>query len=48
LAQHDYETDSRAEKLIESLCESLDALRTEHREMRAQLADLKDALATNS
>jgi uncharacterized membrane protein len=44
LAQHDFETDSRAEQLIESLCESLDALRAEHREMRAQLAEVQGVL----
>ena len=44
LAQHDYETDSRAEKLIESLCDSLDQLRSDHKEMHAQMIELKQAL----
>ncbi len=44
LAQHDYETDSRAERLIESLCESLDQLRADHKEMHEQIIELKEAL----
>jgi uncharacterized membrane protein len=44
LAQHDYQTDSRAEKLIESLCESLDQLRVDHREMHEQMIQLREAL----
>lgn len=44
LARHDYETDSRAESLIEALCENLDALRVEHQQMRDQLTALSERL----
>jgi len=44
LAQHDFETDKRAEVLIESLCQNLDQLRADHREMHDQLMELKAAL----
>jgi uncharacterized membrane protein len=44
LAQHDYETDSRAEHLIETLCQSLDQLRADHREMHDQLIQLRATL----
>jgi uncharacterized membrane protein len=44
LAQHDYDTDNRAERLIESLCESLDQLRVDHKAMHAQMIELKEAL----
>jgi uncharacterized membrane protein len=44
LAQHDFDTDSRAEKLIETLHESLDALRSEHRAMSQQLTELRQSL----
>ena len=37
LAEHDYETDSRAEQLIETLTRNLAELHEEHRAMRAQL-----------
>ncbi len=37
LAEHDYETDSRAEQLIEKLTRNLAELHEEHRQMRAQL-----------
>jgi uncharacterized membrane protein len=45
LAQHDYETDSRAEQLIEMLSTNLESLREEHRQMRAQLIAVTDLLA---
>ena len=48
LAQHDYDTDSRAEQLIETLCASLDALRAEHRAMHDQVAELSATLAAAS
>jgi uncharacterized membrane protein len=44
LAQHDFETDSRAKDLIESLCQNLDALRAEHKAMAEQMAALREAL----
>jgi uncharacterized membrane protein len=44
LAQHDFETDSRAEQLIETLTENFSALRDEHRQMRDQLAALTEML----
>ena len=44
LAQHDYETDSRAEQLIETLYQSLEKLREDHREMHDQLIELKASL----
>ncbi|HKE66233.1 MAG TPA: DUF1003 domain-containing protein [Micromonosporaceae bacterium] len=44
LAQHDYETDSRAEQLIEMLSTNLESLREEHRQMRAQLIAVTDLL----
>jgi uncharacterized membrane protein len=37
LAEHDYETDCRAEQLIETLTRNLAELHEEHRQMRAQL-----------
>jgi uncharacterized membrane protein len=40
LAQHDYETDSRAEHLIETLCASLDELKQDHRRLHDQIAAL--------
>lgn len=40
LAQHDFETDSRAAVLIEALHTNLNALRTEHQQLHSQLADL--------
>jgi len=48
LAQHDFDTDSRAEKLIETLTENLTALRSEHQDAREQIAAITaklDALA---
>ncbi len=45
LAQHDYETDSRAEKLIESLCNNLDQLQLDHKQLHQELVELKNALA---
>jgi uncharacterized membrane protein len=44
LAQHDFETDSRAEQLIETLTQNLSALRDEHRQMRDQLSTLTEML----
>ena len=44
LAQHDYETDSRAEQLIETLYQSLEQLRADHREMHDQLIELRATL----
>jgi len=40
LAQHDFDTDSRAEKLIETLTANLTALRTEHADAREQIATI--------
>ena len=44
LAEHDYETDCRAEQLIETLTQNLMALREEHRQMRAQLVTVTGLL----
>jgi len=44
LAQHDFETDSRAEQLVETLTQNLAALRLEHQQMRDQLAALTETL----
>jgi uncharacterized membrane protein len=44
LAEHDYETDRRAEQLIETLTRNLAALHEEHREMRAQLVTVTTLL----
>ena len=44
LAEHDYETDRRAEQLIETLTRNLAALHEEHREMRAQLVTVTKLL----
>jgi|SRR5215475_11953394 len=44
LAQHDFDTDSRAEHLIEVLTTNLEALREEHRQMRAQLVAVTELL----
>jgi uncharacterized membrane protein len=38
LAQHDFDTDSRAEQLIETLTANLTALRAEHQDAREQIA----------
>jgi uncharacterized membrane protein len=47
LAQHDYETDSHAKDLIESLCSNLQELREDHRRMREQLTELAEGLQTS-
>jgi uncharacterized membrane protein len=44
LAEHDYETDCRAEQLIETLTRNLAALHEEHRETRAQLVAITKLL----
>src|SRR5215475_2352494 len=44
LAQHDFETDSRAEQLVETLTQTLIALKQEQHEMRAQLAAISRQL----
>jgi uncharacterized membrane protein len=46
LAQHDYETDSKAEHLVESLSTQLGELHREHREMQAEMKTLIARLAT--
>src|SRR5215475_2644223 len=44
LAQHDFETDSHAEQLIETLTQTLIALKQEQHEMRAQLVAISRQL----
>ncbi|GAA5182926.1 hypothetical protein GCM10023322_20920 [Rugosimonospora acidiphila] len=44
LAQHDYETDSKAERLVERLADRLDQMTAEQQELRRQVAELTDAL----
>jgi uncharacterized membrane protein len=44
LAEHDYETDCRAEQLIETLTQNLTALREDHRQMRAHLVTVTGLL----
>jgi uncharacterized membrane protein len=46
LAEHDYETDCRAEQQIETLTRNLAELHEEHREMRAQLVAIVRLLDT--
>lgn len=48
LAEHDYETDCRAEQLIETLTSNLATLHQEHREMRAQLVAVTRLLEQRS
>ena len=48
LAQHDYETDSRAEQLIETLTHNLIALREEQHQMSAKLAAISRQLSDAS
>jgi len=48
LAEHDYETDCRAEQLIETLTRNLAELHEEHRAMRAQLVAVTRLLETPS
>jgi uncharacterized membrane protein len=46
LAEHDYETDCRAEQLIETLSRNLTELHEEHRQVRAQLVAITRLLDT--
>jgi uncharacterized membrane protein len=46
LAQHDYETDSKAEQLVEGLRDELRGLCEQHQQLQAQVAQLLQELRT--
>jgi uncharacterized membrane protein len=48
LAQHDFETDRKAEELIETLSGNFDAMRNEHRLLREQIAALAATIAART
>ncbi|GEM_PF-283219 len=48
LAQHDFDTDSKAKALIEELTANFDRMASEHAELRRQIATLTDQLRGGS